>query len=155
MATQPKPWKPYWKLLDAVLESLVAIAPPSPIQGPVSEWIRGLRFEDSFCVDEALRFWLCSKNPGPNFNDYTTLNPSANVQWETILRFCCALDFIKGRWGKRKEFDFSRPPNEVLTDLLSTLWREDAFHWCSRCIFEGGDRPDGFLPSPSTFPELN
>ena len=81
---------------------------------------------------------------------------NVNTQWETILRFMFALDFVKGYWGKRKEFDFSRASKEVLIDLLSNLWRENVFHWCAHCLNETADQQKRCpIPKPINNPCLN
>jgi hypothetical protein len=128
-----KPWRPYWKQLERMIDGLATITHPAPFRtlSAAGEWIGQLTFRELQLADDLIRSWALMpetiRDPVPH-----GATAEAVLYWQMVLRADCGMTFCRGELWKRSEFDWTQPPEKVFHWLLIELWRRDAPFWASR-----------------------
>jgi hypothetical protein len=128
-----KPWRPYWKALERLMDELLRTAEPPPFShtDKIGEWIENLKFTElSLCDDECRQ--LSDDLPDGPIEEYHSVFSGTDIHWQMILRCECALDFCRGRVEKRGEFDWSQESKVIYRWLLVEFWRRSAPYWASK-----------------------
>ena len=127
-----KPWRPYWKNLEKIENTLLEKANPTPFGNFVYafEWIGKLPYTELVMCDDFVEAIIEGITLRNEFSDHNGLDP--DMEWQLILRIDMGLSFCKGRHFKRKEFDWNQSPLKVYNWLLKGIWYRDAMYWASR-----------------------
>lgn len=134
-----KPWRPYLKRIEHLMDVLLRGAEPRPFSGngEIAGWIDKLPFvEIVLCNDlcDSLAATLKHGDISEKYQPYQPLFGGANIRWQAILRCGCALDFCAGRIEKRKDFDWNQDPEIIYRYLLVELWGRSALHWSRKAF---------------------
>jgi hypothetical protein len=126
-----KPWRPFWKNLDLVMDQLLRDAGTAPFKVvDLDVWIAGLRFSElSICDDESDR--VRDQLLEGNLQNYHPIFDQT-IHWQLLTRCECALDFCRGRVEKRSEYDWNQDEKIIYHWLLVDFWRNTALHWACR-----------------------
>lgn len=128
-----KPWRPYWKALEAAIEHLCTFQKPQPFRktSEIHDWILTLKYVELSCCDNDCKR-LIEHLMHDDLKSFRSIFAGNSIHWQLILRCECALNFCQGRVEKRKDFDWNRPREEIFKFLLIDFWRSSALHWTTR-----------------------
>jgi hypothetical protein len=158
-----KPWRPYWKRLDGMIDELLKGAGPAPFRESrnVTKWIRALKFSDLSLCDDDIRVWLmhpaeyAGAAPNPLFE-------GIQFRWQLILRAECGIAFCRGTILDRRKFNWDQDPTKVYEWLLIEVWRREALYWANRQFSDGNGfahrnalRSDLLKLAPAQHPSSN
>jgi hypothetical protein len=129
-----KPWKPYLNGLNQIMDRLLHDAGPRPFakMDRATGWIQSLKFVDMSLCDNECRWISEELIAHGDCSNYHSIFNSDSIRWQAILRCGMALDFCRGRVGKRRQFDWSQKPEAIYKWLLVDYWRRDALYWANR-----------------------
>jgi hypothetical protein len=129
-----KPWRPYWKTLERCIDVLLENVsdPPWGEVEKINTWISGLNYDALCFCDMEITLFVHAHDTRTEHLPKNSLMGGGLIDWQMVLRMMCALSFCKGEILKRKEFDWSQPPEAVWKYLLVELWRANGRHWAIR-----------------------
>ena len=128
-----KPWRPYGKGLDLLMSEFLASPEPPQFAGvhKIHEWISGLKFPELMITHDKC-YQLAEALSSGAFPGYHPTCINAGIRWQLILRCECALDFCRGRVGKRAAFNWDQDREAVYRGLLIEYWHRNALHWSAK-----------------------
>lgn len=128
-----KPWRPYWKQFERVLDELVKGVAPTPFGEFINacQWISKLPFDEVSHCDFILRHWIEDLDNKPDSLPFLMFD-TPSLRWQLILRLECGLTFCRGDVGNRKEYNWDQNPALVYRWLLIDYWHLEAIYWAKR-----------------------
>lgn len=128
-----KPWTPYAKSLEAACNVLAEGLAPAPFgtMTKAGAWIGARTFIEIISTDFEARALIDKLLQGTPERFRQVLGGDG-IRWELMLRCQCANAICMGRVENRREFDWTKPPEEVYRLLLIEYWRTTALRWAKK-----------------------